>query len=137
MTDLAAWIASKRAASEGATEGPWGVWCEEGDRNGTYRHSFCRNDQGPGADGELTSHPDWMNETNHRCLGETFGKSAEEAHANARHIAAFDPATTRRLLDCVEALDMLRRESKAYGGTSPAAEAAADAALDALGGGGE
>lgn len=112
MTDLAAWIASKRAASEGATEGPWIVE---------------RSDNGPPFAVVAPA-----GEAEHGTYSVARGVWWP---VNARHIAAFPPAVTRRLLDAVEALDMLRREGKAYGGTSPAAEAAADAALDALRGG--
>lgn len=84
MTDLAAWIASKRAASEGATEGPWTLlpaidW---------FPHRVILRIGLPSISIPVRNRSE---------------EDAAEIAANARHIAAFDPATTRRLLDAVEA----------------------------------
>lgn len=113
MTDLAAWIAAKRAASEGATEGPW--WPD-------YREAVKVCDKR----GSLLM----MMQFAHGVR-----RGSVEVASTARHIAAFDPATTRRLLDVVEVLAAFVEKVEAGKARSTDTYNRAKAALDALRGG--
>lgn len=118
MTDLAAWLASKRAASEGATEGPWTLlpaidW---------FPHRVTLRLGLPSINIPVRNRSE---------------EDAAEIAANARHIAAFDPATTRRLLDAAEVLAAFVEKVEAGKARSTDTYNRAKAALDALRGGGE
>lgn len=122
MTDLAAWIAEKRKASVNATPGLWqrsGVrikmdgdqWHTVGAVGGGWFAAVIFVDKKPGD------------------LARSIG--------DANHIAAFDPQTTRKLLDAVEALDAMLLDVQDYPAWERpcAAVDRAKAALDALRGG--
>ena len=113
-TDLAAWIAEKRAASAGATEGPWIV----------NPFDDCA---------VMTAAPDILLEDQ-----SVICEIMDGTKADARHIAAFPPATTRRLLDAAEVLAAFVEKVEAGKARSTDTYNRAKAALDALrGGGGE
>lgn len=99
MTDLAAWIAEKRAVAE------------------------------------ATEKDDTLKRLNAAWLGRLSRENRNALACGVRHIAAFDPATTRRLLDAVEALAelVMQIEAPGYDLTPFAASRnRAKAALDAL-----
>lgn len=96
---------------EGHTEGPWGIWSEEGD----CRFSICWDSSGV-TDG-------WCNVTTdgaeHKCVGEARGENTDEAVANGRLIAA----SPLLLSELRAAREMLEEMARALAGLIKACDA--------------